>query len=459
MFQNNYMKYLILTSALKISKLNKLIKWYAKGIRFLVLLTLLYSNSIVGQSPTNPDSLSQAKTQKTSNSKIIVQEENLLKRKYLTGNWWGGRSYLENKGVVFDLRYTSTYQGLMSGTGIKSFEYGGKVNALMNLETDKMHLWKGGKFNFHLEYRHGNAPSHLGGTIFAVNTALFLPSDTPEQLEATSINYTQKIGNGHSISLGKFNPIDVYKTDPFYGGWGIDRFMNVALVAPPSGLIPVVFMGAIVSINLEPITVTAIVFDPNDRTNDYFPGDLFKDGVTVGANATSVTKLAGRKTTYGITGFVTTAEGVDYSSIGNGFVNTSNKTGAFNVNVQFKHNLQESSDQPNAAWGLTFKAGIADGNPNYVRASLVAGIGGQPLFFGRPQDGFGVGYFYYNLSDVLEESVNPLVTITDESGFEIYYNYSVTPWFYIGADIQYIDPFRKYFTNAFIGGLRTQIRF
>ncbi|MFC2148558.1 carbohydrate porin [Bacteroidota bacterium] len=424
----------------------------------VVLMVLLHPILLFGQSNTISNGSNQSSEIQIDTVKKIAGNENFFEQKYITGDWWGARSLLENRGINFDLRYSSTYQGLIAGTGQKSFDYGGKVNALINLETDKMRLWKGGNFNFHLEYRHGAAQTNPGGTIFAVNTALFLPSDSPTQLVATSINYTQKIGNGHRISIGKFNPIDVYASDPFYGGWGVDRFMNVVLVAPPSGLIPVVFMGAITSINLEPVTLTAIVFDPNDRTNDYFPGDLFKDGVTIGANATAVTKLAGRRTSYGITGFYSTAEGTDYSTLGGGVINTSTKTGAFNINVQFKHNLQESSEHPDAAWGLSFKAGIADGNPNYVKSSVVVGIGGRPLFFGRHQDSFGVGYFYYNLSDVLEDSFNPLVSITDESGLEIFYTYAITPWLYISADLQYINPFRERFKNAFIGGLRTQIR-
>jgi len=59
---------------------------------------------------------------------------------------------------------------------------------------------------------------------------------------------------------------------------------------------------------------------------------------------------------------------------------------------------------------------------------------------------------------VLEDSFNPLVSITDESGLEIFYTYAITPWLYISADLQYINPFRERFKNAFIGGLRTQIR-
>ena len=388
----------------------------------------------------------------------VAGNDGFLKQKYLTGNWWGGRSFLEEKGVNFDLRYSSTYQGLIQGTGEKKFAYGGKVNALINLETDKMHLWKGGGFNVHLEYRHGAAQSNLGGALFAVNTALFLPSDSPNEWVASTLTYTQKIGNGHQIRLGKFNPIDIYARHSFHGGWGVDRFMNIILVAPPSGLIPVVFMGGLVSINLAPVTLTAVVFDPNDRTKDYFPGDLFKDGVNFGINVTRVTKLAGRATSYGITGFYSTAEGVDFSTLGGGVINTSNESGAFNINVQFKHNLEESATYPNAAWGVTFKGAIADGNPNYVQASVLAGIAGNPLFFGRPQDNFGIGYFYYNLSDVLENSVNPLVSLTNESGLEMFYTCSITPWLYLGADVQYINPFRERFNNAFTGGLRTQIR-
>jgi len=425
--------------------------------KLVVLVALFCSSLIIAQASEN-DSLKQDSAKQKDTVKVQTENTSFFNQKYITGNWWGARSYLENRGLTFNLKYSSIYQGLITGTGKKGFEYGGKVNALIKLGTEKMKLWKGGKFNFHLEYRHGEAPSNLGGSLFAVNTAAFLPSDSPNKLEATSMYYTQVIGDGHSVSLGKFNPIDIYETDIIYGGWGVDRFMNVVLVAPPSGLIPVVFMGAIVSIKLEPIVLTVVAFDPNDRTNDYFPDDLFKDGVTIGANATFKAKIDGRKTSYGITGFVTTAEGLDYSSIGNGVINTSNKKGAFNVNVQFKHNLQESNARPNAAWGVSFKAGIADGNPNYVKASMVAGLGGNPLFFNRHQDNFGLGYFYYNLSDVLEASFNPLASISDESGFEIYYNYSITPWFYIGADIQYIDPFRSRFNNAFIGGLRTQFR-
>jgi len=386
-------------------------------------------------------------------------EADLLTRSALTGDWWGTRSSLADHGVSLDLRYTSFYQGLASGTGDKDYEYGGKVDAFINLDSSKMGLWEGGRFSSHLEYSHGDAPANLGGAIFAANTALYWPVDTPNELVATSLNFTQKLGDRSSIAVGKFNPVDLYASHPFYGGWGIDRFMNIVLAAPPSGLIPVVFMGAVATIETEPATWTIIVSDPNDRTNDYLPGDLFSDGVLMAANATCVTTFAGRKTTYGITGLYSTAEGADYSSVG-GAVGTSTKSGAYNINIQFTHNLQESSEQPDSAWGFYLKAAIADGNPNYVQRSIIIGIGGKALFFGRPQDSFGVGAYYYDLSDTLQDELHPVLTdFRDEAAIEAFYNWAVTPWLQIGADIQYINPARGRYENALVPSLRIQIRF
>ncbi len=369
------------------------------------------------------------------------------------------RSWLAEHGVSVDIRYTGFYQGLASGTGDKGYEYGGKMDAFINLDSGKMGLWEGGGFRSHLEYSHGNAAANLGGAIFAANTALYWPVDTPDKLVATSLYFTQKLGHRSSIALGKFNPVDLYASHPFYGGWGIDRFMNIVLVAPPSGLIPVVFMGAIATIDTESVTWTIIAADPNDRTNDYFPGDLFSDGVLMAANATHTTTLAGRGTTYGITGLYSTANGVDYSSIG-GAVGRSDRSGAWNINIQFTHNLQESSERSDAAWGFYLKAAIADGNPNYVQRSLIVGIGGRALFFGRPQDSFGIGAYYYDLSDVLQDELHPTLTdFQDEAAIEVYYNWALSSWLRLGANIQYINPARGDYENALVPSLRAQIRF
>jgi porin len=90
---------------------------------------------------------------------------------------------------------------------------------------------------------------------------------------------------------------------------------------------------------------------------------------------------------------------------------------------------------------------------------VIAGIGGRALFFGRPQDSFGLGAFYYNLSDVLHNSLAPSVGFHDESGVETFYSYTVTPWLHVAGDIQYINPATGGNDNILISALRTQIRF
>jgi porin len=280
----------------------------------------------------------------------------------------------------------------------------------------------------------------------------------PEEVVATSIYFAQKVGDRVNILVGKFNPVDFLATDPFFGGWGIHRFMNLIFVAPPSGLVPPVFMGAVTNIRTKPISWTLMVFDPNDRTTEYFPGDLFEDGVNVSASGAHAAKLAGRKTTYTVTANFSTAEGVDFSTLPPG-LETTNESGAYNVAFQFTHNLQESTERVDANWGFYFKAAIADGNPNYVKASVLGGIGGRALFLGRPQDSFGLGAFYYNLSDELQDSLDPLAGFGDEAAVEAFYNWSVTPWLHVGGDLQYVHPAGRGGEDFLAAAVRANVRF
>jgi len=423
-----------------------------------ILLAALFGlvGAAPAQSPPTAADAGQANDPLANSSTGVAD---LLTRSTLTGDWGDARSTLAGNGVSFDLRHTSTYQGLLERTGAKDFEYGGKVDAFINFDSAKLGLWEGGGFRSHIEYRHGAAPSGLGGAVFAVNAMLYWPGDTPNKWAATSLYLTQKLGDAGGIAIGKFNPDDLLAADPFYGGWGIDRFMNLILAAPPSGLIPVVFMGAVASFKTEPINWTLMVYDPEDRTFDYLPGNLFRTGVNVSVSGAHFTTLAGRKTTYAATAIYSTAEGTDYSGLQPGVVSTATKKGSYNVSVEFKHNLQESPLQPDAGWGFYFKLAVADGNPNYVQSSVIAGIAGKAIFFGRPQDSFGVGVYRYNLSDLLQAALRPNTSFSHESAGEAYYNYQVTPWLHVTADLQYIKPATSGFKNALVAALRTQIRF
>ena len=70
-----------------------------------------------------------------------------------------------------------------------------------------MGLWEGGGFRSHPEYRHGAAPASLGGAIFAVNSARYWPVGAADELVATSLYFTQKLGDRSSVAIGKSNPV------------------------------------------------------------------------------------------------------------------------------------------------------------------------------------------------------------------------------------------------------------
>ena len=309
----------------------------------------------------------------------------------------------------------------------------------------------------------GDLPGTLGLTFFPTNSGMEFPSDSPDTLVATSLYLSQRFGDRTSLLLGKINALDLVENDLFFGGWGNHRFMNAVFAAPPSGLVPPVFFGAIGSVRLDAVSMSLWVYDPIDRTAEYWPDDLFDQGVTFYFTPSYSTTLTGRTTTISLTGIYTTKSGVDFSELSENYeegLEPSTKEGSYSVGFQFSHLLHVDPANPRKGWGVHLKGAVSDGNPNYVQSSIIAGIGGTGLFRGRELDSFGVGYFFYNLSDELEKAISSEEEqYRDEQGAEVYYSFAVTPWFFVTGDLEYIAPPRNSVENAFIAGLRANIKF
>jgi hypothetical protein len=74
-------------------------------------------------------------------------------------------------------------------------------------------------------------------------------------------------------------------------------------------------------------------------------------------------------------------------------------------------------------------------------------------------DGFGIGFYYYNWSNALEQTLDPLLPLDSEKGLEVYYNLAVTPWFILTADLQVIDPGKANFATETVAALRAKFSF
>jgi porin len=121
--------------------------------------------------------------------------------------------------------------------------------------------------------------------------------------------------------------------------------------------------------------------------------------------------------------------------------------------------LVESASVPGKGLGLYAKAAIADGNPNPFKRSLVGGIAGHAIVPGRPLDYFGVGYFYYDLSDELQDAVAPVGSLKDEQGIEAYYTFVPAPWLRLSANLQWVNPANGANPPMWLGGVRMRVEF
>ena len=75
----------------------------------------------------------------------------LLSRSTLTGDWWGIRNQLAEKGVTFDMDITQVGQGVVAGGKNGAWEYGGRGDMVVNMDSQKLGWWPGGFLNFELE--------------------------------------------------------------------------------------------------------------------------------------------------------------------------------------------------------------------------------------------------------------------------------------------------------------------
>jgi porin len=377
----------------------------------------------------------------------------------LTGDWGGARTGLAESGVAVRGDVTGFLQGQLAGTGDKVWDASGRYDAFADLDFGKMGLVKDLGFHFHGEGRFGSGQSNFGFQLWPSNTGAALPLGG-EGFAATSLYVTQMVGKRTILMLGKINAVDLLASDPVFGGWGSQRFQNIAFVAPPSGVVPPTIMGGVLVHKGKPISLTLMVFDPEDRTRDYFPGDLFATGVNVSVGGTWAGDVAGRATSIGVTSTVSTKRGADLGDIlAPPGLETDDLKGSYNIALQITHRLANSTQVKGKGLDLAMKVATADGNPNIIRSSFVLGLAGHGMVKGRPNDSFGVGGFIYNFSNALQDSAEPLVDFNDEQGVEAWYSLALTPWFRVTANTQYVNVARGDADPALITGLRANIAF
>jgi porin len=366
---------------------------------------------------------------------------------------------LDIPGVSPRLELTGFLQSKVSGDGDEGIRYTGRADLYVDFSSKGLGLWEGTTLRTHTELRYNDTNAGgVGGVLWPQNTAAVLPL-TGKGIELTSLHIVQSLGPKTNLILGKVNATDLLEGDPFFGGRGVKRFQHFTFVAPPSGVVPATFMGGVLMHQADDVGITMMVFDPEDRTDDYWIDGLFKTGVNASLSLGWKGDWGGRATNLTVTATGSTKTGADFEDIlaPPGFVGGTKK-GSYNIALQFGHDLKGSVKGPSHL-GVYFKTAIADGNPNLVQSSFVGGFAGHGLFPGRSRDHFGIGAYYYNFSNALQDATAPLLEFDNETGMEAWYSIALGGNVDLTFNAEVIDPARGANSVVAIFGARLGVHF
>jgi porin len=392
----------------------------------------------------------------------------------------GPKEQLRSIGIMPDFWVTQFYQGQTEGDGSKTWRYGGKVDAFLRVDAEKLGLWPGFHVNAQYEHYFGQNINRTDFALIPVNTALaYVERDGYHS--ALSVSVTQDLGEYISLSAGKFNMMTLASKTPLIGGGGIDTFMNRAFALPSTGvaytalrggagdrvvLSAPYLIGAIAAIKTEPVSFALMIADPRSAIDPRVIEHPFEKGLAVGGAATLKTEIAGLRGFHTVRAAYSNARGVDLDDIADlprpsplgGLAKT--KKGFWFASYAIQQNFVQSEQNPELGWGLFTLATLSDGNPSPVRWSVLAGLGGNNLLVGRENDRWGAGFFHFGLTEPLLAGLAALdVNRRSEGGVEAFYNLAITPWLRLSADLQVIDPWNPSKSRATYAALRLQTKF
>jgi len=369
-----------------------------------------------------------------------------VNRSQLLGDWGGARTRAADNGFTLGASWTQFFQWapMTSPFGDeRDYLYGGKADFRaagdFTKMTDKL---KGLSASAHVDFRYGEVPLLAGGTMVPVNTALLYPGREDFVADVSSLYVSYMLNPNMVIHAGRFNMLE-NNDRPFTGGEGIDKFQNMAFVLPPllarttPGIVEGVFLS---SLRNSERFITAGLYE---STSDGF----FKNGATLFGSVTMPITIWEAPGHYTVTGTFSSIEATSLDQTEGSFLPlpaitpvlaTENNAWTFDVRID-QYLWWDPATK--TGYGLFGMFGASDANPSVVDIFGHVGIGGNSPIPRRSQDNFGAGYYFNGVSNTLIDTLNPIVRLRDENGFEAFYNFAVTGWSKVAADVQFIDPF------------------
>lgn len=389
-------------------------------------------------------------------------ESSFSKRSYLTGDWGGKRTEWGNDGIQLGLEYLGWVGSVVDGGLDDETEHGGNITYKMKLDLMRAGILPGALIDIRAETRYGSNTNPYSGTTQPHFTASLVPVDYDDlqkraEFAITNLTYTQFLSEQFGLFLGKVDTFENGDLNEFASGRGRTQFQNYNLNYGPQTLIvpaSTLAFGAIYLPNKQ-VTLSSTLLSATDCSYNSCIDDAYDDG-TIWANAAMFQYRLG-----GLPGgananaiFFFDADFTELGSLavdpGDGIVGpvTSEEDDSWMVILSFWQYLSAQgvgegplnlmNQRPDLeGWGIFGRLGFADEDTNPFETSISVGIGGRGVIDSRPNDVFGVGYFY---NDVFEDRFSDSVGLDgDSSGVEAFYNLAITPAARFSINLQYLE--------------------
>lgn len=372
---------------------------------------------------------------------------------------------MADSGVTYSALATQFYQGVGSGGEEQVFEYGGKVDQFLILDSGKLGLWQGMMMTMHVETRFGQDVNAEAVGFAPVNVAMLYPNANEHDTAITGLMFSQAVGDGWQAMFGKFNALDLFSTLYPQTGRGVTGFMNASMVIPISvaRVVPLSFLGAgAMTFHGTQPQGGVLVFDTHNSTTTSGFDDLGDNGANILGFWRFFTEVGGLPGSHLFGGIWSTGNFVAFDP--SGFVIVPDEgivavpqDGAYTLLYILEQTLWADCCEPTRNVALLSQWGLADEATSPIGWSANVAIQAQGVFGGRPHDSAGVGYFYTGLSDDFKNLLSPVQTFGDVNGVELYYNAAVARCFALTADLQVVEPALAENDTAVVFGLRGTI--
>ncbi len=393
-----------------------------------------------------------------------------LDQKYLTGDWGGERTKLENQGVTFGFNHIGDFLADVSGDQAHHATWFGRFRASLDLDLRKLADWDGEIFvtgiyqygrNLSADYLHVNTlTSSIAGTeSVRIDEAWYQQGlwDSRLKIKAGQVAIVNEFG---ATDFGDilFNDELGYAPNPIF-----QTSQPFSPAGKPAVEVKLDLRDAMPGLYTKAAAYTAYTnaYRPDDDGLHY--GDDFQHGVGYAAELGYVEQGAKYAGTYKVGANINDL--AHYTNPETGVRERGNYTVYALAEKSVYHPL-DAAGKLDTAKGLDLMTEFtyAPGDANNLSYELGAGLRYTGPFASRPKDKIGAGFIWSQAGREAADAyaaTNGLGHLQGEETLELDYQYHLADWFLIQPDMQYIvdpqgDTNRD---NILVLGLRTVVTF